>query len=361
MKFFLLTKRHYTNKDLLFDKFGRLFHLPVQLHQLGHDGIVIAGDIHTQRNELKQIKGVTFHSFPLSLFTFFSFMKNCNRVLREFSPEIIIASGDSYLGYLGLRLAGKLQIPFVFDVYDDYTAFGTNKIPGMKKLFFKTVQNADLVITAGSSLYNLLKPLAKSIINIENGYDPELFHPIPIEEARQKLGIPASEIVVGYFGSLEQGFGIEDLTEASRLLGKHVSKVRLLMAGKDNLTLDFASYNIDYRGFLPQKEIPVLINACDVVVIPYLPSKMKQWCNACKIAEYVACHRPVVATNIADHNTIFASTPQSICESGNPESMAAAIQLQLTAPQLLNNTENLTWHQLGKKLDHSLEEILKPS
>jgi glycosyltransferase involved in cell wall biosynthesis len=227
----------------------------------------------------------------------------------------------------------------------------------MKKLFFKAVQNADLVITAGNSLFDLLKPLAKSIINIENGYDPELFHPIPIEEARQKLDIPASEIVIGYFGSLEPGFGIEDLIEASRLLGKHVSKVLLLMAGKDNLKLDYASYNIDYRGFLPQKEIPVLINSCDVVVIPYLPSKMKQWCNACKIAEYVACHKPVVATNIADHNTIFASTPQSICESGNPESMAAAIQLQLKAPQLLNNTEHLTWQQLGKKLAHSLEAL----
>ena len=343
------------------DRFGRLFHLPIQLHQLGHEGIVIAGDLHTRRNELKQIKGVTFHSFPLSIFAFFSFIKHCQHILVEFKPDFVIASGDSYLGYLGLRLARKLQIPFIFDVYDDYTAFGTNKIPGMKKLFFKAVRDADLVITAGDSLYNFLKHLSKSIINIENGYDPELFRPIPIKDARQKLGISTSEIVIGYFGTLEPEFGIEDLIEASKLLGKHFPKVRLLIAGKDNLKLDYASYKIDYRGFLPQKEIPILINACDVVVIPYLPSKMKQWCNACKIAEYVACHIPVVATEIADHSSIFASTPQSICQPGNPKSMANAILLQLNAPQLLKNTENLTWLYLGEKLEHSLEELLKPN
>lgn len=34
MNIHLLCKRYYTNKDLLNDRFGRLYHLPVQLAQL---------------------------------------------------------------------------------------------------------------------------------------------------------------------------------------------------------------------------------------------------------------------------------------------------------------------------------------
>lgn len=361
MKFALLCKRHYTNKDLLTDHFGRLFHLPVQLQEFGHEGIVIAGDLHTGKKEKKQINGVTFYSLPISLFTFYYFMRQSRLLMEEYEPDLLIASGDSYLGYLGLLIAKRLNIPFLFDVYDDYTAFGTNKIPGMKSLFSKALENADLVITAGDSLCDNLKHRSKSIINIENGFDPQLFHPIPIEDVRKNLSISNDEVVIGYFGSLEPDLGIEDLIEAFRILGDKIPKLRLLIAGRDNLKLDYASLGIDYRGFLAQDEIPVLINACDVVVIPYLPSKMKQRCNACKIAEYVACKRPVVATDVADHSNIFATAQQSICEPGNPKSMASAILSQLNSPKIIKNTENLTWNKIAEKLSQSMEKLARNS
>lgn len=358
MKICFIAKRYYTNKDLIADRFGRLFHLPFQLVKMGHEGLVITGNLRTSKKETVKINGLNIYSLPLSIVRLLQFIRECNEIIRNFKPDMVIASGDSYFGYIGLKFAQKLDIPFVFDVYDDYTAFGTNKIPGMKSLFYKAVQDADLVITAGDSLYTFLQHRAKSITSIENGFDPQLFHSIPVESARHKLNIPSSEVVIGYFGSLEPELGLEDLIEASRLLGENIPKVRLLMAGQDNLKLDYASFNVDYRGFLPQDKIPVLINACDVVVIPYLPSKIKQWCNACKIAEYVACHKPVVATDIADHSSIFASAPQSICEPGNPKSMAAAIQAQLDSPQLVKNTGNLTWKNLAEKLSAELLRLV---
>jgi len=357
VKFALLTKRHYTNKDLINDRFGRLFHLPVQLSKMGHKGIVISGDLHTHKNEKVDIDGVPFYSIPLSLVRLYQFIRECNTLLDNFKPDMIIASGDSYLGYLGLKLARERNIPFIFDVYDNYTVFGTNRIPGMKNLFLLAVRESNLVITAGRSLLNFVQDSAKQVISIENGYDPALFHSIPVTVARQKLNIPLDEIVIGYFGSLEPKVGIEDLLKAASLLRKKIPKIRFLFAGRDNLAIDFDSYSVDYRGFLPQEKIPDLINAADVVVIPYLPSRLKQWCNACKIAEYVACRKPVVATRIADHAEIFASAPQSICNPGNPKSMAKAIMTQLNSPQLIENKENLTWRRLAGKLSDAMTNL----
>ncbi|MFC1837838.1 glycosyltransferase [Thermodesulfobacteriota bacterium] len=328
---------------------------------MGHEGIVIAADLHTSQEETRLIEGIAFHSIPLSVTSFFSFWKKAQLILQEFRPELLLASSDSYFGYLGMRLAKQLNIPFIFDVYDNYTAFGTNKIPGMKSLFFKTVRNADLVITAGKSLHDFLKQNAKSIKSVENGYAPTLFHPIPQNEAKSKLGILAKEKVIGYFGSLEPDLGIEDLIEAVQLLKHEFPDIHLMIAGRNKLHIDFKTHNIDYRGFLPQEKIPLLINACDVVVIPYTPSRMKQWCNACKIAEYVACNRPVVVTDIADHASIFSTVPQSLCEPGNPSSMANAIRAQLISPKILSNDGNHTWKKLTDKLYAEMESLLKLS
>ena len=84
-----------------------------------------------------------------------------------------------------------------------------------------------------------------------------------------------------------------------------------------------------------------------------------QQSNACKIAEYIACGVPIVATKVSNHEEIFADAPQSLCEPGNPESMASAIQAQLKTPQLINNTGNLSWERLAGKLSTALESIVE--
>ena len=67
-------------------------------------------------------------------------------------------------------------------MYDDYTVFGTNKIPGMKTLFYKAVENADLVITSSEPLRKKLDSFNKNILVIENGFDPDLFRPMSQQE-----------------------------------------------------------------------------------------------------------------------------------------------------------------------------------
>jgi glycosyltransferase involved in cell wall biosynthesis len=354
MKFALLCKRYYTNKDLLKDRFGRLYHLPVQLGARGHEGCVLAVDYRSNESAALRAENVAFRSLPFRPHRPIAALRRVYRRLGKFRPDIVIASGDTHLGFLGLVLARRLGVPFAFDVYDDYTAFASRRIPGMKWLFYQVVRRADLVICANPILCARLSSSNPSACVIENGVDPALFHPMEKSMARSALGLPGDETVIGFFGSIDTNRGVDTLIEAGRRLRREIPNLRILLAGHDSLKLDFTDPGIDYRGALPQEQVPRLISACDAVVIPYHEDQQVSVSNACKIAEYLACGVPIVATRVSDHAEILAQAPQGLCRPGDPDDLARAIRLQLHAPQRVDFTEQLSWRNLAERLDQSL-------
>jgi len=357
MKFFLLCKRYYTNKDLISDRFGRLFHLPIQLTNNNHTGLVVAAD-YRNKNEIKSvISGLNFYSIPFSLFWPFSFLLKTFQIFKRNKPDVVIASGDSHFGVLGLLLAKIAKIPFVFDVYDNYPSFGTNKVPFMKSFFYLALRKADLVVCASVPLSKMVIKHNKSLIVIENGVDLSLFKVMDKQQARAKLDIYNNTVVIGFFGSIVKNRGIE-LIEACKILSETYPNLKLLLAGKVSISIKEEESWIDYRGMVAQSEVAMMINACDVVTIPYLADNFNNMSNACKIAEYLACHVPVVTTRVANYAEIFESTPVAVCEPNNVEDMARAIRAQIENPQIVPFNDELTWERLGQKLSEALLKII---
>lgn len=358
MKFLLLCKRYYTNKDLILDQFGRLFHLPNELTKNGYEGIVIAANYRQPLTETHTIGTLTFHSVPFSLRWLLSFLYTTYRLVKAYKPHLIIASGDSHFGAMGFILAKFLAIPFVFDVYDHYAAFGSNKLPGMKYLYHLALRKANLVICASVPLENYAKRFNPSTIVIENGVDVSLFKPLDKIQVRSALALAPDEIVIGYFGSMDtESRGIEVLINACQILRQTFPNVILLLAGRLTLHLTLDNAWIRYFGVVTQQKVTSLINACQVVVIPYLSSQQVDLSNACKIAEYLACQVSVVTTQVANYADFFTGIPQAVCEPGNAVAMAQAIEAQLKSPQIAEFPEDLTWTQLGRKLTLSLTSI----
>lgn len=359
MRFALLCKRYYTNRDLFRDRFGRLYHLPVQLTRLGHSGVVVAADYRGRRSDGFDEPELTFRSIPFSLARSAHFVAASYQAIKQARPDVIIASGDIHFGALGLFYARRLGVPFVFDVYDDYGVFASAKIPAMRMLFRRTLRRADMLVTASAPLADYLADLNRRITVIENGVDSRLFRPIAQDQARAELGIPLADTVIGFFGSIERNRGAETLVEAARLVGQTRPATRLLLAGTNAIGLNLSQPGIDYRGVVAQSEVPRLINACDVAVIPYHGHQLENMANACKIAEYLACDVPVVTTRVSNFAEIFAATPQAICEPADPRGMANAILAQLNAPQRLPFVENdYSWTSLGRRLERNLSGLL---
>ena len=358
MRFLLLCKRYYTNKDLIIDKFGRLFHLPSELVKNGYEGMVIAANYRQKQTEIHTIETLTFYSIPFSIKFPFSFLHKTYQLFKHYQPHFIIASGDSHFGALGLALARIGKIPFIFDVYDNYATFGTNKVPGMKFLYHLALRKADLVVCASVPLENYAKHFNSATVVIENGVDLSLFKPLDKTQIRKTLALLPEEIVIGYFGSMDtETCGIQILIKACQLLRRTYPNLRLLLAGKFSIDLELDQAWIRYFGVVTQQEVVSLINACQVVVIPYLPSRQVDMSNACKIAEYFACQVPVVTTRVANYADFFTSAPQAVCKAGDAKDMAQTIDKQIKSPQLVAFPEALTWEQLGKKLSSKISNF----
>lgn len=351
MRILLLCKRRYTNKDLLDDRFGRLYHLPLQLARHGHEVEVLALDYRSAKREEMQVEGARFRTEPATPLHLPLLYAQLRKRVQEYRPDILIASGDSHIGYLGLRLARDVDARFAFDVYDYYPAFAGNRIPGMRWMFDKAVAGADLVIAAGNRLAQKLHPLNPRIAIISNGVDTALFRPMDKSDARRELGLDPQQIIIGYFGSLDPARG-PLLIEAAALLRTRGLDLRLLLAGPlRGIALDQPW--IEYRGALPQTAVPLLINACDVVVIPYQNTSFNDHSSACKIAEYLACGVPVVATDVADHADHFGNTENSLC-APTPEALADTIARQFERPSHTALPAGMSWAGLGTTLAKAL-------
>lgn len=359
MKLVLLCKRYYTNKDLIVDRFGRLFYLPIELKKQGVEVIVIAADYRSSFPMHKNIEGVDFYSIPLAISRMFSFFTQINKIVKENQADILMASGDTHFGVIGYILAKQLKVPFLFDIYDFYPSFGTNKIPGMKTAFYTLLKQASLIICASEPLKQISEQYNKSVVIIENGVDTQIFKSFDKKLARQALGLPLDIKIVGFFGSLTERSGPQ-LIEACKLVKEQYPNMLLLLAGKLDLAPEMINQPwIKYLGFVSQIEVVKMINACDVVTLPYElkgdnTAKQIQMSNACKIAEYLACQIPVVSTRVSNYRDFFQHAPQSFCEANDSNDMANAIILQLEMPQLEPFPEHLTWENLTKKLIHHI-------
>jgi glycosyltransferase involved in cell wall biosynthesis len=335
-----------------------LFHLPFQLAQKGVNFVVVTADYKNKKTEKKDISGIGFYSFPFRFFSLIKFFHEYRKVIEAFQPDIIIASSDSHFGIIGLISARLCKVPFVFDVYDDYRAFGTNRLPLMKTFFLLAVKKAALVICSSKPLHKQLCAINPSTVVIENGVDTKRFCPTSINDAREKTGVSNDKIVIGYFGDLARNRGIETLVQAVNSLKNDFPQISLLIAGKNNLGISFDSSYIDYRGEVEQEKIPLFINASDVVVISYLPDPWVNMVNPCKLAEYLSCETPIVATKVSDLENLIGTLPEALCIPGNVEDMARAIKWQIENRKTLPLPDNLTWKSLGTRVRNELEKLL---
>lgn len=351
MRIALLCKRYYTNKDLIKDKFGRLYHLPVQLARLGHDINVIAIDYRNTKVAEYTLDGVTFKTLPATVSQLPFVPYRAYSALSNTRSDILVASGDSHIGYIGWQISRLLSSRFVFDVYDYYPAFKGNRIPYMEAMFMKAVQNANIVLCASSSLQQKLNTINESKWVVPNGVNPEQFNPGDLQTARDALGAKSSETLIGYFGSITPTRG-PILIDACSILYEKIPSLRLLLAGRVT-NVDISAPWIDYRGELPQEVIAPLIRACDVVTIPYAEEPFNSMSGACKIAEYLACGRPVVATRVSNHKDLFRDAPGSICEP-DANSMAQVLRRQLHAPEIAPFPVEMTWEAIAQALHYKL-------
>lgn len=348
MNILFIGKRFYTNRDALTEQYGRIYQLPSHWAKTGVDTKLWLIDYHSNEFIAEQNDSLAVVSTPIKNGSVIKQYWQESRSKKK--PDIIIASGDCYIGLLGYSLAKKLNARFIFDVYDKYDEFDGYIKPLGFDLFAYLLKKSDLRMFASQNLLKQLGNLEHDFI-LANGIDRKLFRSINKSEARDKLNIHTANKIVGYFGSMEPDRGVADLIQAISILRSQSVRVELLLGGKSSRELNLSQPGIRYLGNVAFSEIPYALAACDIIAIPYRRSIFMDAGASNKIAEAIACERPIIATKSPNLYANFAKQAleleKYLAEPTNPNSLALAIENQLTDKIIVSKPNNIYWEDIA--------------
>ncbi len=358
MRILFLGKRYYTNKDALRERYGRIYQLPFRWHAAGQSVELVLIDYRGVRAEHTDVDGFPVHSLPMLT------PMTCLRLrslARQLRPDVIVASGDCFIGLAGLRLAQQFGASFVFDAYDDYRTFGAYRAFLGWDAFGYLRRHSTLVLYASRVLADE-HCAAAAVHVVPNGVDPGQFRPIDRNVSRGRAALVNGDAaLVGYFGGMDAERGVEDLVEAVGILNANGQSVRLVLCGpmRRGLTIDHPW--VDWRGAVEHAVIPDFINACDVVVLPYRRGPIIDMASSCKIAEYLLCERPLVATDTPNFVRNFprqaGELGAALCRPADPVDLARAIAMQLQRQLLVSRPDEHTWSRIAGDALVALERV----
>jgi len=324
----VLCKRRYTNRDLIGERYGRLYHLPAELAARGHRVDVLCLDYpwnkRTKRD--RDEEGVAWHShaFPWGAL---SFSGRAVRMGRRMQANLVLGMADSIYGVWAESVARKLGCSYAFDLYDNFETFTNIKLPGMSAKYRSALQNASVLSCVSDHLKDYIKDRyspSGGLVTVPNYVDGTVFRPLNKQECREALGLPQQVPLVGFFGAIDHDRGINELFRGWEEVREKRPDAWLILAGKvgSNVRLPGTESQVRYLGLLPFDRMPACINACDVVTVFNIDSPFGRHCFPQKLCEYMACGVPIVATDVGAVSEFLRSWPCCKYAQGRTEQFA---------------------------------------
>ena len=269
------------------------------------------------------------------------------KIIKEERPEIV------YLHSSKAGAVGRLALLFDFKTKILYNAHGwyfNAEIGKKKKTFFAFVEKVLAIKTNKiinisnaeyeSALKYKIAPKKKMCI-IENGIDFSKFANSDMyrTETRKKYDIDKNDIVIGVVGRLSEQKDPMTTIRVFKMVKDKYSNAKLMMVGSGELEDEVRGFaksnNIDkdviITGWIDNVE--KYIPAFDIAV---LPSKWEGF--GLVIVEYMACGKPVVASNVGGIVDLIEDGKNGfLCEVGNEKEIYYKIDKILECKDLREN------------------------
>jgi glycosyltransferase involved in cell wall biosynthesis len=343
MNVLVLAKRFYTGKDMLMDRYGRIYEFARVLTSLGHSVYGIALDY-----RLSGVDGAvgciqegdltweTVRLFPNPVRGLRVYIKKINSAVTGHATDIILSVSDVFHVVIGGWVAGKYRLPHVADLYDNYESFYAARIPGAISLFQHALERADGIVCVSQSLATYLQNkyrLQATPQIIRNAVDTQQFLPRNRINCRQKLHLPEGKILVGYGGALASSRGINVLFQAHRELKAVNPDIHLVLAGPvDRYTEIPVAKDIHYLGELEYTDMPEFFGALDVGIVSNKDSSFGRYCFPQKFFEMLACDTPVVIASTGEMADLMKGCVHALFQPEAVKDLARAILKQLDTP-----------------------------
>lgn len=364
MRILVLTKRQYTSKDLIDDRYGRLFEIPAKLGALGHQvrGIALS---YRRRGSgsfaWPDAPGVRWDSIDAFPFGALRYTRRIEEQLDGWRPDIVWASSDALHAVLGARVARRLGAPLVVDLYDNYESFGLTQLPGLRRAFRRACNQAAGVTVIGHALRRHVEETCRPeglLRVLGNGVRTDLFKPRDRQASRHVLGLPPDGRYVGTAGALSADRGISDLFDAFLVLADADPSLHLVYAGpRDGTPARYRHPRMLDLGVLPWQQVPILLGALDVSVVCNRDSAFGRFCFPLKLQESIASGTPVVAAAVGEAARVLAGMPSALYPPGDIQALAAALKERVDGgDQPLPMPE--TWGDAAARVSDLFREVI---
>ncbi len=167
------------------------------------------------------------------------------------------------------------------------------------------------------------------------GVDMDYFQPLDRAEAAARAGLEPGLTYIVFMGRFAHWVDFDTLLSAFALLSARRTDVRLVLIGdgeeRSSIESQGARLGISDRmtltGFVRDRDrVRDLLCSASVLVASHKREHLDRiGMNATKLAEYLACGRPIVAQEVAGIREIVADTGAGFVVPGVPERMADAL------------------------------------
>jgi len=344
MRILAITKRQYMNKDLLDDRYGRFREIPLALARRGHEvrGLCLSyrtrADTQAVDTDPRSGASVSWDSANLGKLLvpgLARFLRKGRQLVRDFRPEIIWAGSDSFYGPAAQFIGRHSGTLVVFDIYDHFETFASTKIPGLFALYRRSCRDADGVTSFSEVMSrHIVEQYGRNgpLLTLVNGTDRTLFHPLDKSGCRSRFGLPAGARLLGIAGAISQSRGIETVFQAFETLARTEPELHLVIAGPRDPDLDIPAHpRLHDLGMLDHADVPCMLNALDIGIVPQRDSPAGRFGFPYKAYEMMACGLPLVAADVGAMSGLLDDCPGCLYAPDNSTDLCRAIRYQLDA------------------------------
>lgn len=368
MRIAFLCKRRYMGKDVILDRYARLYEIPSQLARLGHDvrGFCLSYQGHDDGEwehggQPGKLRWESRSLGRLVLPALASYPRHLLRRLRGWSPDVVMGASDIPHVALAAWLAKRLGVPYAADLYDNFEGFGQARIPGMVTALRHAVRGAALVTTTSQPLKELVEGTYRArgeILAMPSTVDKTVFHPRDRMACRRALGLPQDARLVGTAGGLHRDKGVDALYAAWPGIASQHPDAHLILAGPFDASFPPPpGPRVHYLGQLPHARTAELFNALDVGVIYLRDTPFGRYCFPQKAYEMLACGLPIASARIGVMPQLLASAPAGLYTAEDPADLAKAVLGLLEQPALATVSID-DWTHIVGTMEQQLRHIV---
>ncbi|MGB8220410.1 MAG: glycosyltransferase [Methanoregula sp.] len=298
-----------------------------------------------------------------------------NKIIRDNQIDVVVAA-HVLAGAAVISAAKKYRVPVVFDLKDWFpdsaAAYFKNRCiaqcirKGVWEITRRNLARSNRITTVSPSLVDKLKRLGFSADLITNGVNTELFVPQDGSETRRELGMGTDDFVIGFSGSIERWYAIDEMIRALPTLIRYRKNTRLLVVG-GSLFTDYerelrglagnlgVADHVMFTGTKPYAELPRYIACMDICTIPLAPPQWGDIALPNKFFEYSACGKPIVMRPIPDVARIGG--PNLFVYRTRDEFVAQVKTLMDNPATFQINLEKYSWKEKARQFEDLLGNL----